>query len=276
VESLSPLNPEPLQAVQHIRRMRGGSQAHLLRASNNHFYVTKFRNNPQHVRILANEYLGSKLGVFLGLPMPEVRIIDVPGWLIENSPELKIDHGAWSAPVRGGLQFGSRYVADPHEAQVFDYLPEAMLKRVSNRQDFARVLVFDKWTGNSDGRQVVFAKPSGKRSYRAAFIDQGHCFNAGEWNFSESPLRGVYAPNAVYEDVTGWKSFEPVLSQMEQMDRDELGKIAAEVPEEWYQYDSQGIIRLIETLYARRSVVRELITSFRKSNRTPFPNWTGD
>ncbi len=31
-------------AVQHIRRMRGGSQSHLLRASDENYYVTKFQN----------------------------------------------------------------------------------------------------------------------------------------------------------------------------------------------------------------------------------------
>jgi hypothetical protein len=32
------------EAVQHIRRMRGGAQAHLMRCSDGHFYVVKFRN----------------------------------------------------------------------------------------------------------------------------------------------------------------------------------------------------------------------------------------
>ncbi len=57
---------EAISAVQHIRKMRGGSQAHLLRASDNHFYVTKFQNNPQDIRILANEYLATKLGTASG------------------------------------------------------------------------------------------------------------------------------------------------------------------------------------------------------------------
>jgi hypothetical protein len=40
------LNPmsNNLYAFQHIRRMRGGSQAHLLRASDGSYYVTKFQN----------------------------------------------------------------------------------------------------------------------------------------------------------------------------------------------------------------------------------------
>jgi len=247
-----------------------------MRASNSQYYVVKFRNNPQDVRILANEYLGTKLGTLLGLPMPEARVIDVPEWLISNTPELKIENAALSAPCASGLQFGSRYVADPQHTPVFDYLPKPMLSRVSNRQDFHRMLIFDKWTGNSDGRQAVFVKPVGTRSYRAVFIDQGYCFNAGEWNFPDSPLRGVFARDSVYERVTGWESFEPVLSRIEQIELADLWKIAREIPEDWYRSDADGLSRLIGTLYPRRTLLRELITGFRKSSRNPFPNWKDD
>jgi hypothetical protein len=135
------------------------------------------------------------------------------------------------------------------------------------------VLVFDKWTGNSDGRQAVFIQRSGRRKYEAVFIDQGHCFNAGEWNFPDSPLRGIYARNSVYESVTGWQPFEPTLSVVEQIEIDELWRIATEIPEEWYEHNSEAINRLIETLHARRTCIRELVTSFRNSTRNPFPNW---
>ena len=54
----------PLTAVRHIRKMRGGAQSHLLEADDGHWYVVKFRNNPQHRRILVNELLAS---VFLRL-----------------------------------------------------------------------------------------------------------------------------------------------------------------------------------------------------------------
>jgi hypothetical protein len=264
---------EIIQAVQHIRKMRGGSQPHLLRASDNQFYVIKFKNNPQHIRILANEYLGSRLGAALGLPMPAVTAIDVSEWLINNSPELKIETGMTLVPCASGLQFGSRYAADPQQAQVFDYMPEAMFRKVANREDFPRVLAFDKWTGNSDGRQAVFVKRPKRRFYHAVFIDQGYCFNAGEWDFSDLPLRGAFARNAVYETVIGWESFEPVLSRIEQIDLADLRDIAREIPKEWYQNDTEGMSRLVEALYRRRSSVRDLITSFRTSTRNPFPSW---
>src|SRR5215470_17540273 len=133
---------ETLYAVQHIRRMRGGSQAHLIRASDNNYHVVKFQNNPQHTRILAGEYLGSRLGVLLGLPMPEVRVIEVTDWLIAHTPELRIESVGFSAPCASGLHLASRYVADVFEDQVFDYMPESMFNRVANAEDFPRVLVF--------------------------------------------------------------------------------------------------------------------------------------
>ena len=165
-------------------------------------------------------------------------------------------------------------MVDPTEGSVFDYLPESMMNRLRNRQDFARVLAFDKWTGNADGRQAVFSKAANKRFYRATFIDQGHCFNAGEWDFSDLPLRGAYARSRVYAQVTGWDDFEPTLSRIEEIDLAEIWNIAREIPEEWYQNHAEALSHLIASLYQRRALVRDLITAFRKSSRSPFPNWT--
>jgi hypothetical protein len=263
-----------LYAVQHIRRMRGGSQAHLIRASDNNFYIVKFQNNPQHIRALASEYLGSRLGVFLGLPMPEVRVIDVSEWLIANTPELRIESAGLKIPCATGLQLASRYVADVFEDQVFDYMPESIFKRIVNQEDFPRVLVFDKWTANCDGRQAVFVRSSKGRSYRAFFIDQGHCFNAGEWTFPDLALHGVYFRNSAYRGVTGWQAFEPVLSRVEQIDLADLDKAAEGIPDEWYRHDSEAMTRLLNSLHERRFLVRELINRFRTSRRNPFPGWT--
>lgn len=267
-----------LHAQQHIRRMRGGSQSQLVRASDGHYYIIKLQGNPQHTRVLANEFIASRLGQYLGLPMPEVAVIYVSDWLIENTPELRFDVAGLATPCRSGLQFGSRYVANPETDMVFDYLPESlMLEKTRNLHDLARVLVLDKWAGNADGRQVVFTKPATARKYSAIFIDQGYCFNCSEWNFPDSPLRGVYARNSVYQQVTGWDSFEPVLSRAEQMDTAELWQLTEGLPEEWWsRYGSASdLARLIETLHQRRSSIRDLILAFRNSSRSPFPNWKG-
>ena len=254
--------------------MRGGSQSHLLRASDGGFYVTKFSNNPQHIRVLANEMLASRLGRWLGLPMPEVAVIEVSAWLVQHTPELCFDISGLRAQCNSGRQLGSRYPCDPAEDVFFDYLPESMFSLVRNLADFARVLVLDKWTGNSDGRQVVFSKKAKQRLYTATFIDQGYCFNAGEWTFSDSPLRGVFARNGVYSEVTGWSAFEPALTRAEEITIDTIWQIAREIPAEWYEFDNVELERLVEAIYVRRSTIRSLIQTFRTSSRDPFPQWT--
>jgi len=56
--------------------------------------------------------------------------------------------------------------------------------------------------------------------------------------------------------VTGWKDFEPLLSRIEQIKYRDLWRFAAEVPQEWYQYDARLSSNLSElcTSAARLSV----------------------
>jgi hypothetical protein len=156
---------------------------------------------------------------------------------------------------------------------VFDYLPVEMFEKVRNLNEFAGILVVDKWTGNANGRQAAFCRKLRERKYTAMFIDQGYCFNAGEWNFPDYPLRGVYARNEVYGGVTGWESFEPWLSRIEKMEEDVVWSLAGEIPPEWYGGEWDELEKLMRALIGRRSVVRELIEAFRVSPRRPFPAW---
>jgi len=164
-------------------------------------------------------------------------------------------------------------VVSPLEGQVFDYLPVEMLERVRNLETFAGILAVDKWTGNANGRQAAFWRKMRERKYTAAFIDQGYCFNAGEWTFPDTALRGVYARNEVYAEICGWESFEPWLSNIESMDEDFVWAAAGEIPPEWYAHDWNALETLVKTLLERRKLVRELITVFRMSARKPFPKW---
>lgn len=260
-------------AVQHIRRMRGGAQGQLMLGADGHVYVVKFQNNPQHVRVLANELLATRLAVAAGLTAPHAELVEVSPWLIENTPELEIHVGGRRERCAAGLQFGSRFVGGLMPGQVVDYLPEEELHELRNVGEFAGILALDKWTGNANGRQAVFTRKPRERKYRAVFIDYGYCFHAGDWTFEDVPLRGVYYRNVVYRDVTGWDSFEPWLSRMETMDEAVVWAAANEVPPEWYGGDMAEMEMLVERLLERRGKIRELIEAFRGSDRMPFPNW---
>jgi HipA-like kinase len=281
-----------LRAIEQIRRMRGGAQAHLMRCSDENYYVVKFQNNPQHRRVLVNELLGTRLASRLGLPTTPVSVMEVSAELIRLTPELCIETPRARIPCMSGLQFGSRYPGDPRRVTLHDFLPDEKLREVDNLHDFAGMLVFDKWTCNTNGRQTVFyetrrkveslspgaaAVEDGRRgqaAYHTVMIDQGFCFNAGEWNFPDAPLRGLYARNRVYQGVIGMESFAPWLERLEkQVSEPVLAELADEIPPAWYGDDYDALMRLLEKVYRRKARVTELLLSAQKSNRQPFADW---
>lgn len=258
--------------------MRGGAQAHLMRCDDGGYYVVKFQNNPQAAqggRILANELLGTRLAARLGLPVAQPAVIDVSQELVRLTADLVIQRGMGHIPCMSGLQFGSRYPGDPVQLAVHDFLPDEQLREVENLSDFAGMLAFDKWTCNTNGRQAVFFREPGRSRYQAMMIDQGFCFNAGEWSFPDAPLRGIYLRHRVYESVRGMASFDPWLERLQRFSPSVLDEISREMPPEWYDCDQNALYGLLERLDRRRGRVPDLILAAKDSYRQPFPNWSG-
>jgi hypothetical protein len=265
-----------VRAVEFVRRMRGASQPCLLRCEDGEAYVVKFRNNPQHVRVLANEMLASRLARRVGLPVLRPAFIDVPSSLIADNPLLEFEMGSRREPYLPGLQFGSRFPGRPDQTLVMDFLPDRLLRRVKNVDKvFVGALVFDKWTCNCDGRQVIFFRSADQEgsAYSAALIDHGFCFNDGEWNFPDSPIRSLYSRRMVYESVKGLHSFEPFLSRLENLDATELEQCVRDIPEEWCGEHPEQLARLMERLYERRRHVRQALIDTKNCSLAPFPNW---
>jgi hypothetical protein len=295
--------------MEQIRRMRGGAQSHLMRCSDGRkddlYYVVKFQNNPQHCRVLVNELLGTRLAARMGLPTPPVAVVEVGEDLIRATPDLCIELPRSRMPCRPGLQFGSGFPGNPRSLTLFDFLPDEQLREVQNIHDFAGMLVFDKWTCNTNGRQTLFFRESGEShagdspgggagspgsgyprspgyqadageggaAYKTVMIDQGFCFNAGEWNYPDAPLRGLYTRNRVYQGVTGMESFGPWVVRVQNMSDRVLESLAGEVPPEWYEDDHDALLSLLEQLYRRRSRLPDLLLEAKRSSRQPFPNW---
>ena len=95
----------------------------MLTANDGHAYVVKFANNPQSLRVLANEWLACSIGRAVGLTIPEPAILYVPVKLVESSPSLVIQLSNSTLKCSHGLAFGSRFISGD---EVFDYLPESI------------------------------------------------------------------------------------------------------------------------------------------------------
>ncbi len=262
--------------------MRGGAQAHLVEASDGNFYVVKFRNNPQHRRILVNELVAACLLEQIGIATPPAAVIEFTSEFLAGTPELYIQLGSRRERVPAGRHFGSQFPGNPFTTIVYDFIPDVLLKKVANRRDFLGALVFDKWTSNADSRQAIFfrtraAGPAGEAAGPAAFVaqmmDHGYVFQGPHWEFRDSPIQGLYYRRAVYEDVRGWEDFEPWLERVIHFPEEAMDEAMRRVPLEWLEGDEDELEKLLETLLRRRRRTPALIEECRDGEKNPFPNW---
>jgi hypothetical protein len=154
------------------------------------------------------------------LSVAEPEAVELRAELIAHTEDLEIPLRRGRAPCKAGKQFGARYPGNLADVAVYDFLPNEQLREATNIAVFCGMLVFDKWTCNTNGRQAIFFRDAGSAAhsvergagsaarYCARMIDNGFCFNAAEWNFPDAPLRGLYARHHVYEGVRGMESFE--------------------------------------------------------------------
>ena len=270
----------PLTACRHVRKMRGGAQSHLLEADDGNFYIVKFRNNPQHRRILVNELVSEVFLKYLQISAAPAEFILVTPEFLAANPEIFIHLGAQHIPVAPGWHFGSRHPGNPEVTAVYDFVPDTLLGGISNLGDFLSILVFDKWMANADGRQSVFFRArvddwqaGVKKAFVAVMIDHGFVFNGPNWDFSDSPLQGLYPRKIVYEQVRSLDDFEPCLSQVVNFPEDVVDRAFRKVPPEWLEGEEDEFERLLEKLLRRRARVPDLIADTRRARVNPFPNW---
>jgi hypothetical protein len=235
-------------------------------------YVVKFQNNPQGIRVLANEFLATRLAHACGFTVPRCEVVEVVDWLVEGTPDLEAQFSEAGTSCTSHLHFGSAYVGGLAPGNLVDYMPDSMTNRVRNVTEFAGMVAFDAWCGNADPRQAVYRKKPKETRYDATFIDQGSCFRTD--CFKDGAIPQLFPRNTVYAGVTGWESFEPWLSAIRTMPPEVIWEAAYAIPSEWWGPDRSVVKELVETLIGRKSLLKELVTSARYSSRKPFPRWT--
>ena len=271
-----------VDAVEYLRRMRGGAQSLLLRCSDGSKYVVKFQNNPQGKRVLANELLGTLLARKLGLPTAKPLVVQASMEFVQKGEYTTFQHVRGRQQMQAGLCFGSRYlsIAKPKTSteaaleSAIDYLRAGYLQMIGNITDIAGFLVFDKWTCNTDRRQTIVVRDHGSKFHKVVMIDQGLCFNGNAWTFPDAPLRGIDLYYQVFERIPSFSNFELWLDRLEHLiNRYVLEMTADEVPPEWYENDRDSLQRLLARLDFRRAHVADLVWSTWKYARKEIPHW---
>ncbi|CAN5165023.1 hypothetical protein BH24ACT10_BH24ACT10_01240 [soil metagenome] len=140
---VDPLPVEPLRAVTATRYVvplrEGGSLPGVMEADDLGTYVVKFRGAGQGRKVLVAEVLVGSLARALGLPVPELVLVDVDPVLGRAEPDQEVQD---LLRASGGLNLG------------MDYLPGALgfdpVAHVVDAELASRVLWLDALVGNVD------------------------------------------------------------------------------------------------------------------------------
>jgi hypothetical protein len=275
----------PLNARRFIRKMRGGAQAHLLETDDGDFYIVKFQNNPQHRRILVNEFVAAEILTHLQIACPEHKIVRLSAEFIAANPEVHLQTGTRSQAIEAGWHFGSRHPGNPELMAVYDFIPDSLLNQVENAEQFLAVLAFDRWVANADGRQSIFFRaqlkdwlarpgiPPRKLGFVALMIDHGFAFNGPHWDFPDSAVAGLYPRRIVYDSVRALDDFQPWIERILNFPAEVFDRILRQLPPPWLEEDGSQLELLFESLLRRRGRIPELLAECRKAPANPFPRW---
>jgi hypothetical protein len=278
----------PVDARRLVRKMRGGAQAHLLESSDGNCYVVKFSNNPQHRRILVNEWIAAVFLRHLGLSCPEVAMVRISEEFLEANAEVYLQLGRERRVPALGWHFGSRFPGQPERMIVYDFLPDSLLNHVENAGEFLGVLAFDKWAANADSRQAIFfrarvrdfARDDERQTERLGFIaqmvDNGYVFDGPHWRLEDSPIQGLYFRPLVYGKVRGLADFEPWLERIRHFPEEVVDQAVKQLPPAWLEGEEAELERLLDRLLSRRKRVADLIQDCRSGRADPFPAWRSE
>jgi hypothetical protein len=275
----------PVHAVRLIRKMRGGAQSHLMLCDDGRHYIVKFRNNPQHRRILVNEWISGVFLKHLQISTPETAIVKLSPEFLAANPDVHMQLGTRRAAPEPGWHFGSRHPGDPDKMSTYDFIPDVLLEKVANLPEFLGVLVFDKWVSNADARQSIFFRARirewspafgghpNKLGFVAHMMDHGYAFEGPHWQFPDSPLQGLYFRHLVYRFVKGLDNFQPWLDRVLHFPEEVVDDAVKSLPPEWLDGDEAALDALLNRLLSRRRLVPDLIRQCCTARSNPFPNW---
>jgi hypothetical protein len=211
----------------------------MVRASDENHYVVKSINNLQNRRVLTNEFVAGKLAQLVDLPVPNSALIQVPKTIAQE-----------------GLYFGSRTPVDPTKQAIFDSLPQGMRSDVANLDVALGCWLFDCWTSNADSTQIVVhrARKKARRPghYWITKIDHGHCFDGDKWMLRDYRRTFAYWQVDAARHVQNSDDFEPYLTRIRSLIREEIREVCQAVPGEWQQPgESEQLLGVADKLFER-------------------------
>jgi len=237
-------------------------------------YAVKFKENPQGLRVLINEYICAEIAAIIELPLPSPALIRVSeDFVRDNKQELSIHLGVEITP---GIHFGTKKVK-----KAYPITDPDMLKFAKNINIIPDIILFDQLVCNRDrdsnGGNLLF-DPIKKE---IVVIDHTHVFDLGSiWTSTDLDQRigqqftafdsSGYVYRKLVPFVRGNNPFHASLDRMARLKASDLWNIINGIPIEW-EVTIQEKNSLNKYIWDRLTRIKECLPVLKPE----FPFWKG-
>lgn len=140
---------QTIDAVRAIQAVKNGvTRPYILEGNDGYSYFTKFKENPETSRILANEFVCAKIAEFLELPLANPCLIRVDSDFLDLYGDEISTHIDNDMTITTGLHFGTRKIN-----KAIQITNSRMLEEAVNVRVIPELILFDQLICNTDRDQ---------------------------------------------------------------------------------------------------------------------------
>ncbi|WP_160646708.1 HipA family kinase [Chengkuizengella marina] len=238
-----------------------------LKHKSNHKHLVSFDNHQNYAvhflhageeKALMNEWIAYCIAKYMGIPVPEVQIIEIPKIFLEEIPDLNTNKQHYLSKK----QFANLYLEETIP------LNEAEAGHISNVEDLAKVVVFDYWLCNTNRtHQNVMLKNESPGVYHCWLMDHSEIFSSISWtaadleNLPETVLNNV-THQTLANYIPNEKKFIEQIEVIQTIPTLLLEEILSLIPEEWKisEEEQKNVLKTLN--YRRHKVIPRVINQF--------------
>lgn len=275
VSSVTEPSSPQLVITSVIRKMRGRSQAYLVRANDGDLYVVKFAGSPKGAISLVKELVLSGVLRTVGLPTPEYGVIELRADSLIEGPWPSVsqsDHG--DVRYQQGSHLFVRYAGESPSTAVYDLLPDPCFSDHILLDTLISALAADLWIKLGATRQLVYSREVGCRTFTPRLIDHtGARWGSDTGTGSTDPGAPLTVNRGVYQNLIGVEQFESILGRIAATTREQLQSLLRAVPDEWIAEHREVTEAALEALLDDRHSIDSRLDAFCSEHQSVFRNW---